>query len=105
MDELSDEDKRTVARARKIQRFLTQPFFVAEVFTGMPGKYVPVEQTVQGFREIIEGACDDLPEPAFYMVGAIEEAREKAKKLGGEAETPDEAVAKAKQEADHKANT
>jgi len=94
MDELSDEDKLAVVRARKIQRFLTQPFFVAEVFTGMAGKYVPVEETVKGFREIIEGTCDDLPEPAFYMVGTIEEAREKAKKLGGDAETPDEAVTK-----------
>jgi len=84
MDELSDEDKLAVVRARKIQRFLTQPFFVAEVFTGMAGKYVPVEETVKGFREIVEGHCDDLPEPAFYMVGTIEEAREKAKKLGGD---------------------
>jgi len=105
MDELSDEDKLAVTRARKIQRFLTQPFFVAEVFTGMPGKYVTVEQTVQGFREIVEGACDDLPEPAFYMVGTIEEAREKAKQLGGEAESPDQAPAKTKQETAPKANS
>ena len=80
MDELSDEDKRTVARARKIQRFLSQPFFVAEVFTGAPGKYVKVEETVKGFKEILEGKYDELPESAFYMVGGIEEAVEKAKK-------------------------
>ena len=71
----------------------------------MPGKYVTVEQTVQGFREIVEGACDDLPEPAFYMVGTIEEAREKAKQLGGEAESPDQAPAKPKQETAPKANS
>lgn len=80
MDELSDEDKRTVARARKIQRFLSQPFFVAEVFTGSPGKYVKIEDTVKGFKEILEGKHDELPESAFYMVGSIEEAVEKAKK-------------------------
>ncbi len=80
MDELSDEDKRTVARARKIQRFMSQPMFVAEVFTGSPGKYVKVEDTVKGFKEILEGKHDDLPEQAFYMVGSIEEAVEKAKK-------------------------
>jgi F-type H+-transporting ATPase subunit beta len=80
IDELSDEDKRTVARARKIQRFLSQPFFVAEVFTGSPGKYVKIEDTVKGFKEILEGKYDDLPEQAFYMVGGIEEAVEKAKK-------------------------
>jgi len=78
MDELSDEDKLTVSRARKIQRFLSQPFFVAEVFTGTKGKYVKLEDTVRGFREILEGQHDDLPEQAFYMVGGIEEAREKA---------------------------
>jgi len=81
MDELSDEDKLTVARARKIQRFLSQPFNVAEVFTGIKGKYVPVKGTIQGFKEIIEGKHDDLPEGAFYMVGGIEEAQEKAEKL------------------------
>ncbi len=81
MDELSDEDKITVARARRIQRFLSQPFHVAEVFTGTKGKYVPVKETVKGFREIIEGKHDDLPEGAFYMVGGIEEAREKAEKM------------------------
>ncbi|MCP4664791.1 MAG: F0F1 ATP synthase subunit beta [Deltaproteobacteria bacterium] len=81
MDELSDEDKLTVARARRIQRFLSQPFHVAEVFTGTPGKYVPVAETVKGFMEIIEGKHDDLPEGAFYMVGSIEEAQEKAQKM------------------------
>ena len=78
MDELSDEDKTTVQRARKLQRFLSQPFHVAETFTGMPGKFVKVEDTVRSFKEIIEGKHDDLPESAFYMVGSIEEAREKA---------------------------
>ncbi|MBH1989517.1 MAG: F0F1 ATP synthase subunit beta [Myxococcaceae bacterium] len=81
MDELSIEDKQTVARARKVQRFLSQPFHVAEVFTGSPGKYVKLEDTVRGFKEIIEGKYDDIPEQAFYMVGTIEEALEKAKKL------------------------
>ncbi|MBE7711547.1 MAG: F0F1 ATP synthase subunit beta [Cyanobacteria bacterium SIG31] len=81
MDELSDEDKETVNRARKIQRFLSQPFFVAEQFSGIPGKYVKLEDTIRGFKEIIEGKHDDLPEQAFYMVGTIEEAIEKAKTL------------------------
>lgn len=81
MDELSDEDKETVNRARKIQRFLSQPFFVAEQFSGIPGKYVKLEDTIRGFKEIIEGKHDDLPEQAFYMVGTIEEAVEKAKTL------------------------
>ena len=81
MDELSDEDKETVNRARKIQRFLSQPFFVAEQFSGISGKYVKLEDTVRGFKEIIEGNHDDLPEQAFYMVGTIEEAIEKAKTL------------------------
>jgi F-type H+/Na+-transporting ATPase subunit beta len=81
MDELSDEDKLTVTRARKIQRFLSQPFFVAEQFTGQKGKYVKVTDTVKGFKEIIDGKHDELPEQAFYMVGTIEEAVEKAKKL------------------------
>ncbi len=80
MDELSDEDKIIVQRARKIQRFLSQPFHVAETFTGMPGKYCKVEDTVRGFREILDGKHDDLPEQAFYMVGTIDEAREKAEK-------------------------
>jgi F-type H+-transporting ATPase subunit beta len=81
MDELSDEDKLTVARARRIQRFLSQPFHVAEAFTGRPGVYVPVAETVKGFREIIEGKHDDLPEAAFYMVGTIEGAQEKAEQM------------------------
>ncbi|MCY0886526.1 MAG: F0F1 ATP synthase subunit beta, partial [Firmicutes bacterium] len=81
MDELSDEDKLTVARARKIERFLSQPFFVAEAFTNAPGKYVPIAETVRGFGEILEGKHDDLPEMAFYMVGTIDEAVEKAKSL------------------------
>ena len=80
MDELSDEDKLTVARARKIQRFLSQPFSVAEQFTGMQGKYVPIKETIRGFKEIIEGMHDDLPESAFLYVGTIDEAVEKAKK-------------------------
>jgi F-type H+-transporting ATPase subunit beta len=84
MDELSDEDKLTVARARRIQRFLSQPFHVAEVFTGTKGKYVPVAETVKGFKEIIEGKHDDLPEAAFYMVGTIEEAQERAEKIVAE---------------------
>lgn len=81
MDELSEEDKKTVNRARKIQRFLSQPFFVAEKFSGIEGKYVKVEDTIKGFKEIIEGKHDSLPEQAFYMVGTIEEAVEKAKTL------------------------
>src|SRR5437867_3291409 len=81
MDELSPEDKLTVARARKMQRFLSQPFHVAEVFTGTPGKYVPLKETIRGFKMIANGDCDSLPEQAFYMVGTIDEAFEKAKKL------------------------
>jgi len=81
MDELSPEDKQAVARARKIQRFLSQPFHVAEVFTGSPGKYVPLAETIRGFKMIVNGECDTLPEQAFYMVGSIDEAFEKAKKL------------------------
>jgi F-type H+-transporting ATPase subunit beta len=81
MDELSEEDKLVVSRARKIQRFLSQPFFVAEQFTGLPGKYVDIKDTVKGFREILDGKHDTLPEQAFYMVGTIEEVIEKAKKL------------------------
>jgi F-type H+-transporting ATPase subunit beta len=86
MDELSDEDKLVVQRARKVQRFLSQPFFVAEAFTGTPGKYVKLEDTIRGFSEIIAGKHDDLPEGAFYMVGTIEEAMEKGKELAGEGE-------------------
>jgi F-type H+-transporting ATPase subunit beta len=81
MEELSEEDKLTVQRARRIQRFLSQPMFVAEPFTGRPGRYVPVRETVRGFNEILDGKHDDLPEQAFYMVGTIEEAREAAEKL------------------------
>ena len=81
VEELSEDDKLTVARARKIQRFLTQPMFVAEQFTGTPGKFVKIEDTVRGFREILDGKHDDLPEQAFYMVGTIEEAVEKGKGL------------------------
>ncbi|MFQ5895107.1 MAG: F0F1 ATP synthase subunit beta [Nitrospinota bacterium] len=82
MDELSEEDKLTVARARRMQRFLSQPFFVAEQFTGTPGCYVPLGETIAGFRELLEGEVDHLPEQAFYMVGNMEEAKEKARKLG-----------------------
>ncbi|MFO7594068.1 MAG: F0F1 ATP synthase subunit beta, partial [Pseudomonadota bacterium] len=81
MDELSEDDKQTVSRARKIQRFLSQPFFVAEVFTGAPGKYVSLKDTIAGFKGIVNGEYDDLPEQAFYMVGTIDEAVEKAKSL------------------------
>ena len=81
MDELAPEDKLSVARARKIQRFLSQPFHVAEVFTGSPGKFVPLKETIKGFKMIVNGECDHLPEQAFYMVGAIEEVFEKAKQL------------------------
>ncbi len=84
MEELSEEDKLIVARARKLQRFLSQPFHVAEVFTGVPGKFVPVEETIRGFKGICEGEYDDLPEAAFYMVGSIDEAVEKAKRLAAE---------------------
>jgi F-type H+-transporting ATPase subunit beta len=83
IDELSEDDKLTVARARKIERFLSQPFFVAEQFTGTPGKYVPIADTIRGFKEIMEGKHDDLPEQAFYMVGPIEEAVERAEKMRG----------------------
>ncbi|MGH7843991.1 MAG: F0F1 ATP synthase subunit beta, partial [Candidatus Binatia bacterium] len=81
MDELSEEDKLTVARARKIQRFLSQPFHVAEAFTGTPGVYVELKDTIRGFKEVVEGKHDDIPEQAFYMVGTIEQAIEKAKKM------------------------
>jgi len=85
MDELSEEDKLTVARARKIQRFLSQPFFVAEVFTGTPGVFVNLEETIKGFKGIVAGEFDVLPEAAFYMVGTIEEAVQKARKMAAEA--------------------
>ena len=81
MDELSEEDKLTVQRARKIQRFLSQPFFVAEVFTGSPGQYVSLRDSIKAFQGIVAGEYDDLPEQAFYMVGTIEEAVEKAKSM------------------------
>ena len=83
MDELSDEDKVVVQRARKIERFLSQPFTVAEAFTGTPGKYVKLADTIRGFKDLVEGKCDDLPEQAFFMVGGIEEAAEKARTLAG----------------------
>jgi F-type H+-transporting ATPase subunit beta len=85
MDELSEEDKLVVSRARKIQRFLSQPFHVAEVFTGSPGVLVSLDDTIKGFKGIVEGEYDHLPEAAFYMVGTIEEALEKGKKLSAEA--------------------
>ena len=81
IEELSDDDKATVSRARKIQRFLTQPFNVAEQFTGTPGKYVPVKDTVEGFKQILDGVHDDVPEQAFYMVGTIDEALAKAQEM------------------------
>ena len=85
MDELSEDDKLVVSRARKIQRFLSQPFDVAEVFTGTPGVFVELEDTIKGFKGLVEGKYDDLPEAAVYMVGKIEEAEEKAKKMATEA--------------------
>jgi F-type H+/Na+-transporting ATPase subunit beta len=81
MDELSDDDKLVVGRARKIQRFLSQPFFVAETFTGQAGRYVPIKETIRGFKELLEGKCDDMTEQAFFMVGTIDEAREKSERL------------------------
>ena len=86
MDELSDEDKKTVARARKIQRFLAQPTHVAEKFTGLPGVYVPLRETVRGFKAILDGEMDDYPEAAFYNVGTIDDAVRKAEKLKAEAQ-------------------
>jgi F-type H+-transporting ATPase subunit beta len=85
MDELSEEDKLVVSRARKIQKFLSQPFFVAEVFTGSPGKFVSLEDTIKGFEGLVNGDYDDITENAFYMVGTIEEALEKAKKMEADA--------------------
>ena len=85
MDELSEEDKLVVARARKVERFLSQPFHVAEVFTGSPGKLVAIEDTIKGFKGLVAGDYDHLPEAAFYMVGSIDEALEKAEKLAAEA--------------------
>jgi F-type H+-transporting ATPase subunit beta len=100
IDELSDEDKLVVQRARKIERFFSQPNFVAEQFTGTPGEYVKLEDTIRGFTEILDGKHDDLPEQAFYMVGGIEQAVERGKQLG--AEEPDDA---AQREADEQADT
>jgi F-type H+-transporting ATPase subunit beta len=85
IEELSDEDKQAVARARKIEKFLSQPMFVAQQFTGLEGKYVKIADNVRGFKEIVEGKHDDLPEQAFYMVGTIEEVREKAEKMAATA--------------------
>jgi len=90
MDELSDEDKLVVQRARKVERFLSQPMFVAEAFTDRPGKYVELEDTIRGFMEIIAGKHDDLSEQAFYMVGTIEEAVEQGKQMAGEGESEPE---------------
>jgi F-type H+-transporting ATPase subunit beta len=84
IDELSEEDKIVVSRARKIQRFLSQPFFVAEQFTGIPGKFTPLDETIKSFKALTEGEYDHLPEQAFFMVGGIEEAEAKAKEMGGE---------------------
>jgi F-type H+-transporting ATPase subunit beta len=99
MDELSDEDKLVVQRARKIQRFLSQPNFVAEQFTGTPGKYVKLEDTIEGFRQILDGKHDDLPEQAFYMVGTIDEAVQKGREMSGEeAEEAEEPQAEAEEE-------
>jgi F-type H+-transporting ATPase subunit beta len=81
IDELSEEDRLTVARARKVERFLSQPFFVAEIFTGSPGKYVSLEDTIKGFKMVLNGELDDLPEQSFYLVGNIEEAMAKAETL------------------------
>ena len=83
LDELSEEDKLTVARARKVERFLSQPFFVAEILTGSPGKYVSLAETIDGFNKILAGELDELPEQAFYLVGNIDEAIEKASSLKG----------------------
>ena len=83
MDELSEDDKRIVGRARRVQRFLSQPFHVAEAFTGTPGRYVKLQDTIESFEHVVAGEYDQLPEQAFYMVGGIEEVAEKAKKLEG----------------------
>jgi F-type H+-transporting ATPase subunit beta len=87
LDELSEDDRRTVDRARKIEKFLSQPFFVAEIFTGMPGKYVKLDDTIKGFNQILAGELDDLPEAAFYLVGSIEEVKAKAAKILSEAKS------------------
>jgi F0F1-type ATP synthase beta subunit len=95
MDELSEDDKLVVARARKVERFLSQPFFVAEVFTNRPGKYVPLKETIRGFAEILDGKHDDLPEQAFYMVGTIDEAVEAAREGGAKEPEAKKSEAKA----------
>jgi F-type H+-transporting ATPase subunit beta len=100
IDELSDEDRLTVQRARKIERFLSQPMFVAEVFTGQPGTYVKLEETIRGFTEILDGKHDDLPEQAFYMVGTIDDAVAKAREQAGELEQEPEEAAEAQAEAE-----
>jgi F-type H+-transporting ATPase subunit beta len=87
MEELSDEDRQAVNRARRLQRFLTQPFFTSEQFTGIPGRYVPLHETLRGFRAILEGRHDDLPEQAFYMVGSIDEAVSAATRLAADEES------------------
>jgi len=84
LDELSEDDRRIVDRARKVEKFLSQPFFVAEIFTGMPGKYVKLEETIAGFNQILSGELDSLPEAAFYLVGNIEEVKAKAEKIAAE---------------------
>ena len=99
IDELSEDDRLTVSRARKIQKFLSQPFFVAEQFTGQPGKYVKLEDTITGFREIIDGKHDDLPEQAFYMVGTIDEAVARGRE-GGADESPEAEEASVEDETD-----
>jgi F-type H+/Na+-transporting ATPase subunit beta len=104
IDELSDEDKLVVARARKIQRFLSQPNFVAEQFTGTPGEYVKTEDTIRGFQEIIDGKHDELPEQAFYMVGPIDKAVEKGRRLAGE-EPEERAETEVEEEADAQRET
>ena len=104
MDELTDEDRLVVQRARKIQRFLSQPNFVAEQFTGTPGEYVKLEDTIKGFQEIIAGKHDDLPEQAFYMVGTIEQAVERARKMGGGEEEREEAEEEAQEAAEDEAS-
>jgi F-type H+-transporting ATPase subunit beta len=100
IDELSDEDRLTVQRARKIERFLSQPMFVAEAFTGQPGTYVKLEDTIRGFTEILDGKHDDLPEQAFYMVGTIDDAVAKGRDQAGETEQEPEETAEAQTEAE-----
>ncbi len=99
IDELSEEDKLIVARARRLQRFLSQPFFVAEAFTSLPGRFVELEETIQSFREVVEGQHDELPEQAFYLVGGIDEVKEKARNLSGEEEESEAEEGKGEQEA------